>query len=282
MTGDEEGQWMRDRFEQGMADVPDTLAPHDAIETGGRNRRRRRAAVGGAIAAVLVAAGTATAIGLTSGGDGTKTVATGSSPSVSAADPAAQASPTTDAPDAAAGLGKVTIAKGEASGHTWELVRVRSYGPYDAVATTTGTPAKETRTGYCEIVELNLDGKLTNRGGGRGCSDKPLWKLGNAADGSHFAAIAVGDTELDKAGVGRLGTVSFGNTPQNVTKVVATFDQDKATVEAKTEKNTDDTYYVMFVPADAGHGAQATIRFYDAAGKQVGKDQPAMGVGYGK
>lgn len=277
MTGDEEGQWMRDRFDQGMRDVPETLAPHEAIETGGRARRRRRAAVGGAIAAVLVAAGTATAIGLTSGG-GTDNVATGSTPSASTATPG-QASPTTGAPDAAAGLGTLSVAKGEASGHTWELVRVRSYGTYEAPAKTTGAPALESRTGYCETYELSLDGKLTNRGGGHGCGDKPTWQRGDTTGGEDFTSLGLGDTSLNQAGVGKLGTVSFGITPQNVAKVVATFDKDKATVDVATQKIENQSYYVMFVPANAGHGDSATVRFYDANAKQVGNDQPHMGVG---
>ncbi|GAA4969680.1 hypothetical protein GCM10023205_38730 [Yinghuangia aomiensis] len=287
MTGDEEGQWMRDRFDQGMRDVPETLAPHEAIETGGRarRRRRRRAAVGGTIAAVLVAAGTATAIGLTSGG-GTDHVATGSGPTASAATPAGAPSAVPYAED----LGRVSLAKGEASGHTWELVRIRSYGPYEAMKMPNGAPtgkstgvaAAETRTGYCEIVELNMDGKLTNRGGGRGCADNPLWRLDKSASGDDFTAIGLGDTQLNQAGVGKLGTVSFGIVPQNATKVVATFDKDKATVDAQPQKVANDTYYVMFVPANAGHGDSATIRFYDANGKQIGNDHPYMGVGNGK
>ncbi|MFI1582714.1 hypothetical protein [Embleya sp. NPDC020630] len=285
---------MRDKFERGMRDLPDTTAPHDTIvAAGGRARRRRRVRVGGAVVAAVVAAAGIATIGLTSRTSGHTATSHGSptasvsapTPGASGAQPTPQPTPSAVPSSAVAyaeELGTVSLARGEAGGHTWELVRVRSYREFDASTDVTipdkGAPTAPSRTathtGYCDDLVLNLDGRLDKRASGLGCADQPLWKRTNVSGYGDFAIISLGGTSADTSSVGHLGTISYGVVPKNATKVVATYDADKTKVEAPTHKfpGSDEAYFVMFVPRGTGHGITATLLSYTAEGTRVGEE----------
>ncbi|MDI2132037.1 hypothetical protein [Yinghuangia seranimata] len=275
---------MRERFEQGMRDVPDTLAPHQAIEGGGRRLRRRRTAIAGSIAAVLVAAGGLTAVSLaTGGGGGQKTAAAGSPPLAVAQSPAAtpapESTPSTPKtqPD---GLGKVTVASGDFKGHKWELVRTRSTGMYQQPSPDDKSKLVEA-TGYCELYEVFLDGHLDNRAG-NACAPDPLWDRPVTDDHAGFSNVGVGDTALYKPGVGKLGAVTFGRMSPNVAKVTATFeDGTKADAKVLTVPGTSEHYYVFEVPEGSRPDGAASAKWFDAGGKVLSQEDN-LGIVGGK
>ncbi|UGQ09648.1 hypothetical protein LO772_22350 [Yinghuangia sp. ASG 101] len=280
MAGIEEGQWMRDRFEQGMrGGPPDTPAPHAAIERGGRARRRRRAAVAGSVAAVLLAAAAVTGVTLLGGRDGRSAAAEApTTPSATGGASPAPTPTTAAAPPQMSPDGTLVVAEGQLQGTSWQIVRAlgdvhppghpsetdtarpdSAVSPGTAAAPATGPP-------YCENVALVIDGRWAatfmspcdmtlpwSEDNGRGA---PVLRPTRASGGGLSFVVLQATPEVAKA------RIAF---PDGTT-----LDEDAVAVPNTRE------HFVVFplgATADAdARGATYTFTAYDADGTQVDQD----------
>jgi len=276
MAGIEEGQWMRDRFEQGMrGGLPDTPAPHAAIERGGRARRRRRAAVAGSVAAVVLAAAAVTGVTFLGGGDGTSTAA--EAPTSPVATAGAASAPSTPAmtmsPD-----GTLVVAEGRFQGKSWEIVRTLGdvHPPGHPSETDTARPNPAVSPGtagvpaagppYCEHVALVVDGRWAAAFMSP-CSMTQPW----AEDDGRGAPVL----RNSRASGGGQSFVVLQVTPE-VTRARLSF-PDGTSLDADTVPvpNTPEGFVVFALGATAAadaRGATYTFTAYDAQGAQVDKD----------
>lgn len=277
MTGHDEGQWMRERFDLGMAEVPDTPAPHQTIVTRGRARRRRRAVVAGTAATVMVAAGLVSALTLPGGDDQTSDAAlpTGSPTAVSAPP---TTTPTGSPSSDPAGLGRVTVSSGKLAGHQWQLVRERVHGEYTEESySKPGEPARppEKRVGYCEKYELVIDGTMVSKDGGFGCGPEPTWEPAGFIPGKlDFNTVEADDkpahTDL---GIGVLGAISWGFLTPDVDHVRVTFRDTGEQIDLSPQRapGLTEPFYLLVVPQSTGYNRSADLVAYNAKGQQVAK-----------
>ncbi|MEU8131922.1 hypothetical protein [Streptodolium elevatio] len=275
MTGRDEGQWMRERFELGIGELPDIPVPHEAIVRRGRARRRTRNAVAGSVASVLVVAGLVAGFTLPGGG-GKQTTATDPIPPST---PASTAPPqTTPAPPNPLGLGRVALASGPMDGHTWELTRVRTQGEYEEdtyVLPGEPTRAPKKQQGYCETFEIAVDGRTVGDTG-RQCGDAPDWAGADRVPGQiNFLTVEVDDKpDHTDLGFGTLGAVTWGFVSPDVDNVRVTF---KDTGETKTlapqsAAGVSERFYLLTVEHKTGYGRNADLVAYDAAGNIVAQE----------
>ncbi|WTW94943.1 hypothetical protein OG216_16840 [Streptomycetaceae bacterium NBC_01309] len=272
MTGRDEGQWMRERFELGIGDLPDIPAPHETIVRRGRARRRTRNAVAGSVASVLVVAGLVAGFTLPGGGgESTATDPIPPPPPTSTAPP----QPSTTPPNPL-DLGRVKLTDGQLEGHGWELVRVRTEGEYqeESYVLPGGRPtgAPETRQGYCETFEIVVDGtKIGNSG--PSCGSTPNWATAEVVPGQvNFLTLEVDDKPDHTAlSLGTLGAVTWGFLSPNVDHVRVTFKDTGKTekLEPQHVPGVSEPFYVLVVPHKTGTERNVDLVAYDAAGKPV-------------
>ncbi|WP_436786908.1 hypothetical protein [Yinghuangia sp. YIM S10712] len=284
MAGIEEGQWMRDRFEQGMrGGLPDTPAPHTAIEQGGRARRKRRVAVAGSVAAVVIAAAAVTGVTFL-GGDDKAGPATAATPTVAATNGASSATPApASTPDGSSPPktpdGKLVVASGQFQGKAWEIVRVLGDEPPPGHPSATGAakPNSAVDPGaadgptagppYCEQVYLMVDAAWAatflnpcpmaqpweQNSGGR---DAPVMRNGRGSGGGQtYIVLQV--------------------TPQVARAEVSFPDGSSLQGEPVPVPNTPEGFVVFELGTRAqaaARGATYTFTAYDAQGKQIDRD----------
>ncbi|WP_436775578.1 hypothetical protein [Yinghuangia sp. YIM S09857] len=278
MTGRDEGQWMRERFELGVGDLPDSSPPHEVIVRRGRARRRTRNAVAGSVASVLVVAGLVA--GFTMPGDDGKT-STATEP-VPPPPPASSAAPGTTgaASPGAPGMGRVTLASDKLAEHTWELVRVRTQGEYEedtyVLPGQTATVAPERHQGYCESFELVLDGTRIGEAG-KACGDTPDYATSDRVPGQvNFLTVEVDDKHTRTgAGFGTLGAISWGFVTPDVDHVRVTFKDTGQSVDLPPQSaaGVSERFYLLVVPHSTGTDRRADLVAYDTAGRPVAEQR---------
>ncbi|MCF2531867.1 hypothetical protein [Yinghuangia soli] len=249
-----------------MHDVPDTLAPHEAIETEGRGRRRRRSVIGGSVAAILVAAGLAGAVTFIGGdGDGNSASVAGSptTVTVTSAPPTQTPAP---APTTPAAEDKLVLASGTtADGKPWEVVRVLG------ASNPPGSPSRPTVSGpggkpvdrsRQEHVYLTVNGSWQADISGRSAGTQ--WPWDPAVSSGHPV------NWLHRASGSGQSVIVSQVTPE-VAKLELVFaDGTKMEGVAKPVPDTPEGFVVIAFPTKGGnHGGSFTFTAYDAAGKNI-------------
>ncbi|MGC0421839.1 hypothetical protein [Embleya sp. AB8] len=259
MTGPDQVAGLKAELAAMVEELPSTIAPIERIEEHGRRARRRRTAlIGASVAAVIVVSAlTATSLSGSSNRASGPANRTPVLPSTTSTTPiSTPSSPPTSPPTPAKSAKSGQIVSGELSGHRWELVHVPERIPASVAATM--------RPSGCEAIEVLLDGHLDNRAG--------QWCDPPREQGPRFSSAAVGDTALYQPDVGHLGTLSFGEVPPEIKKVVAQFDTDKPDISVTPVENAGPngrSFYVVPVPSGAGYGGGGTLSFYDAQGRET-------------